>query len=157
MKYSVGEKVIHRRNGVSTIFDIIQMNERDYYVVRVDNGDGENIYVPIEGQNSIIRPILSVPEADVLLKSLKDIQKEFNPNTKQRRDAYKKRLSSGQVEDIAYLYRQNHLYRDSPEDIKLGPSDVDMLNYASNMLLTELALTYNKNRDEIDSYIINKI
>lgn len=157
MKYSVGEKVIHRRNGVSVIFNIISLNEREYYIVRVLGGDGENIYVPLENEHNVIRPIMNKEEADELLKSLKDMKKEFNPNTKQRRDAYKKRLSSGNVEDVAYLYRQNYLYEVDPSNVKLGPSDIDMLNQASKMLLNELRLTYDVDEDEIKEYVIKKI
>lgn len=155
--YKVGQNIIHIRNGLSTIFDIVEMNERQYYIVRVNRGDGENIYVPVLNADSIIRPILSKEEADSLLKSLKEIKKEFNPNTKQRRDAFKKRLSSGKVEDIAYMYRLNCLYTADPENVKLGASDIDMLNYAKTMFLDELCLTYEVNMDEIESLILTKI
>ena len=157
MKYSVGEKVIHRRYGVSVIFDVTTLNERQYYIVRVLDGDGENIYVPVEGENSVVRPIMTVKEADSLLSSLKDIKKEFNPNTKQRRDAYKKRLSSGQVSDIAYLFRQNYLYEMDPTNVKLGPSDVDMLNFATKMLTKELMLTYQIEEKDIKEFLLSKI
>ena len=157
MKYALEEKVIHCRNGVSTILNVVMIGDREYYLIRAIRGDGENIYVPIVGCENIIRPIMDVSSADELLSSLKNLEKEFNPNTKQRRDAYKRRLASGDVQDIAYLYRQYYLYNKNPEDVKLGPADIDMLEYATNILLDELALTYQVDRDKVEQLVINKI
>lgn len=157
MNYKIGENVIHCRNGVSTILSMKEMGEREYFVIRALRGDNENIYVPVIGSENIIRPVMSVEEADKLLHSLVDIEKEFNPNTKQRRDAYKRRLGSGSVLDIAYLYRQKWLYEQYPDNVKLGPSDIDMLDYASNILLDELVLTYNVDRDKIEEFVLTKI
>ena len=157
MKYALEEKVIHCRNGVSTILSEVKIGDREYYLIRAARGDGENIYVPIVGCENIIRPIMDSLSADQLLSSLRTIEKEFNPNTKQRRDAYKRRLSSGNVNDIAYLYRQYYLYNKNPENVKLGPADIDMLEYATNILLDELALTYQIDRSKVGNYVANKI
>lgn len=157
MKYAIGDKVIHCRNGVSTIVDTKEMMDREYFVIRSLRGDGENIYVPIIGSENIIRPIMNEEEADELLHSLVDIQKEFNPNTKQRRDAYKRRLNSGKVEDIAYLYRQYWLYQQYPDGVKLGPSDIDMLQYATTILLDELTITYHVGLDKIEEVVLFRI
>ena len=157
MKYEIGDKVIHFRNGVSTVVATTQMADRDYFVIHALRGDGENIYVPVLGSDNIIRPVMNEKEADELLHSLASIEKEFNSNTKQRRDAYKRRLNSGKIEDIAYLYRQQWLYEKYPEDVKLGPSDIEMLQYATNIFLDELSLTYNVDREKIGPIVVQKI
>ena len=157
MKYEIGDKVIHFRNGVSTIVGTTQMADRDYFVIHALRGDGENIYVPVLGSDNIIRPVMNEKEADELLHYLASIQKEFNSNTNQRRDAYKRRLNSGKIEDIAYLYRQQWLYEKYPEDVKLGPSDIEMLQYATNIFLDELSLTYNVDREKIGPIVVEKI
>ena len=157
MKYSIGDKVIHCRNGVSAIIDTKEMMDREYFVIRSVRGDGENIYVPFIGSENIIRPIMNEEEADELLHSLVTLEKEFNPNTKQRRDAYKRRLNSGKVEDIAYLYRQYWLYKNYPDGVKLGPSDVDMLQYATDILLDELSITYHVEREKTEEVVLYRI
>ena len=123
--------------------------------------NGETIYVPVETASSIIRPILNEKEADKVLKYIKSLKKEFNTNTKQRRDAYKKRLGSGNVEDIAYLYRQLYFYNkiggENNTEIKLGPVDIDMLSYAKNMLLDEFAISYKVEREDVEDYIEKRI
>lgn len=136
------------------------MNGKEYFLVQVNRISGETFYVPVESADNIIRHIMNAKEADELLKLVKKIGKDFNTNTKQRRDAYKKRLSSGDVKDIAYLYRQLFFYNklgENNDEIKLGPVDLDMLNYAKNMLLDELAISYKQSRETVEKYIEERI
>ena len=159
--FSVNNEVIHCREGLSTIIGNKEMNGKEYFLVQVNRNSGETFYVPVDSANSIIRHIMNVEEADELLRLVKKIGKEFNTNTKQRRDAYKKRLSSGDVKDIAYLYRQLFFYHkigaEENDEIKLGPVDLEMLNYAKNMLLDELAISYSQPRDTVEVYIEKRI
>ena len=159
--FNVNDAVIHCREGLSTIIGTTEMNGKDYFLVQASRMSGETFYVPVDSANNIIRHIMSVKEADELLKYIKSIEKEVNTNTKQRRDAYKRRLSSGDVKDIAYLYRQLYFYNleaneDNPE-LKLGSVDLEMLSYASNMLLDELSLTYKRSREDIACFVEKKI
>lgn len=155
--FEINEAVIHYREGLSTIIGINQINGVDYFLLRVNKVNAETIYVPIDTASNIIRPIMSEKEADSVLKYIKGIKKDYNPNTKQRRDSYKRRLSSGEVKEIAYLYKQlGYYYQAGGEnntEIKLGPVDIEMLNTAKNILLDELALSYKVNREDIDKYI----
>ena len=159
--FKINESVIHCREGLSTIISTSTINDRDYFLVRTHQASEETIYVPVASADSIIRPVLGVEAADEVLKYIKSIVKEFNTNTKQRRDAYKRRLASGDVNDIAYLYRQLYFYYqiggEDNTEIKLGPVDIDMLSHAKNMLLDEFSLTYKVNRDEVETFIENRI
>lgn len=159
--FKINDSVIHCREGLSTIISLSTINDRDYFLVRTHHTSEETIYVPVESAESIIRPILKLEDADKVLKYIKGIKKEFNTNTKQRRDAYKRRLSSGDVNDIAYLYRQLYFYNkiggEENDEIKLGPVDIDMLSHAKKMLLDEFSLSYKVNRDEIEDFIEKRI
>lgn len=159
--FKINDFVIHAREGLSTIISVSAINGRDYFLVKSNQANGETIYVPVETAGNIIRHVLNEKEADDVLLYIKSITKEFNNNTKQRRDGYKRRLSSGDVRDIAYLYRQLYFYNaiggENNNEIKLGPVDIDMLSYAKNMLLDEFALTYKKDRSKIEAFIENRI
>ena len=159
--FKINDSVIHCREGLSTIVAMNNMNGKDYFLVSVNRNSGETIYVPVETANNIIRPLLNKKDADDLLLFIKKIKKDFNSNTKQRRDAYKKKLSSGDVKEIAYLYRQLYFYEkiggENNTEIKLGPVDIDMLEYAQNMLLDEFALTYEVARSEIKEFVEKRI
>ncbi len=159
--FKINESVIHCREGLSTIISVSAINGKDYFLVKTHQASAETIYVPVETAENIIRPILDQKAADEILKYIKGLEKEFNSNTKQRRDAYKRRLSSGDVKDVAYLYRQLYFYNliggENNDEIKLGPVDIDMLSYAKNMLLDEFALSYKVDRAEIEAFIEKRI
>ena len=159
--FKIKDSVIHCREGLSTIIAMNNMNGRDYFLVRTNQASAETIYVPVETAPNIIRPIMNEKEADEVLRFIKSIEKEFNTNTKQRRDSYKRRLSSGDVKEIAYLYRQLYFYEqiggENNTEIKLGPVDIDMLSYAKNMLFDELAISYKIDRNDVESYIERRI
>ena len=56
----------------------------DYFVVKTVRGGGENIYVPIDRAEKIIRPIMSQKEAEELIEYIKTIDIEFNKHYKYR-------------------------------------------------------------------------
>lgn len=153
MGFQINEKVIHCRDGLCTIISQTKLNDKDFYIVKISHGDAETTYVPFESANSIIRHIMSKEAADELLKEMKKMEKCFVTNTKQRRDSFKRFLSSGNVKDIAYMCRQYTLYKLDPEGVKLGAVDNDMLSHASNMLYDEFSLTYDIPREEIEVFI----
>ena len=160
MKLISGSLVIHWRDGLSRISRIFSKNEKDYVsIVSLRDEDCE-IVIPVSACESYIRDIMSPIEADELLRHIKTIEQEFNTNTKHRRDAYKRRLASSDIKDIAYLFRQYYFYKKLPDPeniIKLRPIDIDMLSQAENRILDELALTYNIERTQIEEFVNNRI
>ncbi|MCD8204352.1 MAG: CarD family transcriptional regulator [Coprobacillus sp.] len=161
--YEVNSLVIHRREGLCDIVDIKDINGKQYYLLKARRGDGENIYVPVDNANAIIRDIMSVESADRMLLYMKSLNDEIITNTKQRRDYFKKKLSSGSIHDIMYLAKQLYLYYGDvsedgvSEDIKFGPLDIELLESAEDILFDELELTYNVPRDSLRDYIINRM
>ena len=156
--YQIGQQVIHCRDGLAVVVGSTNMADKDYYVVKTIRGSGENIYVPVDRADQIIRFLMSEKEADQLVAYIKTIPMEFNPNTKQRRDAIKKRLLSGDIKDGAYLLKQLFFFKEQNDgSIKYGALDIDMLSFASNNLLDEFAISYNVDRDKIEEFIFNKI
>ena len=155
--YEINQKVIHAREGLSTISAITNMAGRDYYVVHSDRGTGENIFVLVDNPAHLLRPIMTLDEAKGIIEYMKSVKAEFISNTKQRRDIYKKKLLSGDVHDIAYLTVQLYFYNyynANGQLVKLGPTDVQMLKDAEKILLDELALSFGKPRDQIEEYVV---
>lgn len=152
------QQVIHCRDGLSVIVNDTFIGDKEYFVVHTFRGDGENIYVPMDRAEKIIRPVMSQQEAEELIEYIKTIEIEFNTNTKQRRDSLKRRLMSGDVKDVAHLFKQLYFFNtlDDP-NIKYGPVDLDMLKYASDNLLDEFAISFNKPRESIQEFIYKKL
>lgn len=156
MEYKINDRVVHAREGLSTITNITTMMDREYYVVVADKGERENIYVLKERTENIIRPIMSIEEGMKVVEYMKTVKAEFISNTKQRRDQYRKRLLSGNVLDLAYLSRQLYFfnyYNSIGQVVKLGPTDLQMLKDAEKVLFDELALSFNIDRDKVDQKV----
>ena len=158
VEFKKGQQVIHCRDGLSVIVDETVIADNGYYVVKATRGGGENIYVPISRAESIIRPLMTEKEAYELIDYIKKLEVEFNPNTKQRRDALKRRLSSGDVHEIAHLYKQYYLYKYKNDgSIRFGPVDLDMLASAANNLLDELSISFGKQRADMDEFMVEQL
>ena len=160
MEYKVGERVVHSREGLSTIKDMTSISGNEYFVVVSDKGDCENIYVLKNRSENIIRPIMSLEEANELINYMKSVEAEFISNTKQRRDQYRKRLLSGMVKDLAYLTKQLYFfnyYNSIGQVVKLGPTDLQMLKDAERVLYDELAISFGIDRDSVSQKVENLI
>ncbi len=156
MEYKVGERVVHSREGLSTIKDMTSISGNEYFVVVSDKGDRENIYVLKNRTENIIRPIMSLEEANELINYMKSVEAEFISNTKQRRDQYRKRLLSGMVKDLAYLTKQLYFfnyYNSIGQVVKLGPTDLQMLKDAERVLYDELAISFGIDRDSVSQKV----
>ena len=158
IEFHKGQQVIHCRDGLAVIVDQTIIADNGYFIVKTARGGGENIYVPIGRAEAIIRPLMTVKEAEDLVDFMKGVQVEFNSNTKQRRDSLKRKLGSGDVHDIADLFKQYYFFKTLEDgSVRFGPVDLDMLEYAKNNLLDELSITYDKPRDEVEAFIFGKL
>lgn len=156
MGFKIGDLVIHCRDGLSRISAMRDIDGHDFFVVISNRSDSETIYVPLSRAESIIRPVMNQEDADALFAYMNTIPFDFNKNTKQRRDLFKKKLNSGDTKELSYLFRQNYLYKKHPDEVRLGPVDLDMLNYATNNFLDEFSLTYNIPRNQIEEFVCQK-
>ena len=154
--FKKGQQVVHCRDGLSVIVDETVIADNGYFIVKSTRGGSENIYVPIDRADSIIRPLMTEKEGRDLIQYIKDLEVEFNPNTKQRRDALKRRLGSGDVKDIAHLFKQYYLFKNKNDgSIRFGPVDLDMLEFATSNLLDELCISLDMPRDDIEVYVFS--
>lgn len=153
-----GQQVVHCRDGLAVIVDETIISDKEYFVVKTIRGGGENIYVSKERAENIIRPIMDQKMANNLFEYAKTVEVEYNSNTKQRRDSLKRRLSSGDVKDIVFLVKQLYFYRNKNDgSIKYGPVDLDMLQFATNNFFDELAITFQKPRDDMEEFVYRKL
>lgn len=156
MSFKLQDRVVHCREGLSTIVGEATIAGNDYFVVVSDKGDRENIYVLKTRTENIIRPVMNVEEAQAVVDFMKTVEPGFISNTKQRRDLYKKKLLSGNVYDLAYLSCQLYFfnyYNSHGQVIKLGPTDLQMLKDAESILFDELAISFSIPRADMSDRI----
>ena len=154
--FQINEVVVHYREGIAKIYDRVTINGTEYFLLKAKRGDDISIYVPVEKAFSIIRPVMDKENAIGILKYMKSMEVEFNANTKQRRDDFKRRLISGDIFDIAYLVKQLYLYESAdelPPKVKFGPVDFDILKNAQNMFLDEMSISLDHDRETVGPYL----
>lgn len=157
--FQKGQLVVHCRDGLARVNDTTIMGDKQYFIVHLLKGDSDNIYVPYDRASSIIRNLMTKEEANEVIQYMKTVELEYNSNTKQRRDSLKRRLVSGNINDVAFLFKQLYFYKAKNENgtIKFGPVDLDMLNFANDNLLDEFAIVYGIDRNVIGPYIYDQL
>ena len=159
MEFKVGDKIVHSREGLSTITGETSIAGNEYFIVHSDKGSKDNIYVLKTRTDSLIRPVMSKEDALKVIEYMKGVEAAFISNTKQRRDIYKKKLLSGDVNDLAFLSRQLYFfnyYNSHGQVVKLGPTDLQMLKDAESILFDEFALSFKVDR-ELVADEVNKL
>ena len=155
--FEIGQQVIHYREGISVIESTTKINNLDYFVVSSSINKDERFFVLIDKTENIIRPLMNEDEAKEVIKFMATIQPDFIKNTKQRRDCYKRCLTTGKAKDLCYLYKQLYFFRtfnERGEEVKMGPSDLQMLEQAKKMLLNELVISLSSNLADVEASII---
>ena len=158
--FQLNDTVVHNRDGIAIITGTIEINNVQYFTVKANRVDDVTIYVPILNACDIIRKVMSLDDANKLIEYMNNLPELYIPNTKQRRDDFKRKLSSGDIKDIAFLTKMYLLHiKDAfvTENVKLGQMDVDMLKDAYNRLSDELCVVYNVEVSDIENYLVSKL
>ena len=158
--FQINDVVVHYRDGISTITGTINMGGSEYFTVIAKRVGDVSIYVPVLTAANVIRKVMTEDEAIKLLEYMNGLPEVYNANTKQRRDEFKRRLSSGIIEDVAYLAKIYLLFLTKSftiENVKYGQMDLDMLKDAYNRLFDELSVSLSLDRKDVDSYVIEKL
>ncbi|MCD8209441.1 MAG: CarD family transcriptional regulator [Coprobacillus sp.] len=158
--YPVNSIVVHRREGLCVVNATTEINGEPYYVLSAKRGAGESLYIPIAKADQLIRSVMSVENADRVLKYMCTLSDDIIANTKQRRDNFKKRLLNGSTEDIVYLARQLYLYRtlaQMPDNVRFGSLDLELLETAENILFDEFEITYGVDKSKMFDFIRTRI
>ncbi len=158
--FKAKDKVMHFREGLSFIEKETSFNGCNYFVVKLMREGGESIFVPIDKAEAVIRHLTPMSEIDELISYMRSVEPEYVTNTKQRRDNFKRKLTSGDIHDLAYLTRQLYFFQ-NPDllevPVKFGPADVEMLKFANRTLYDELSLTLKKDRNDVEDIVIKMI
>lgn len=152
----VGKIMAHKSHGICKIVEVLQIGGLDYYKLVPSIDDTMSIFVPISKENELLREVLTKDQADELVSYMKTIDDEIVEDTKERRDAFHKKLLSGDLHDIAYLCRKLYLLKQSKGDThtKFCITDSTMFEKAHKLLFDELAVAYSIDRNHIEEYIV---
>jgi len=155
--FNVGDKVVYPMHGAGTIEGIEEKNilgdKQSYYIIKMP---GEvKVMVPTAKAEEIgVRDIIDEMSAKKVFKVLETNCTEMSMNWNKRYRDNMEKMKSGDVYEIADVVR-NLSFKQKEKGLSTG--EKKMLLNAKQILVSELTLAGNSNKEEIEELVDNKI
>lgn len=156
MSYGVGDMVTHPLHGAGVI-DCIEVQRidgqnREYYVLKLPNGD-MRVKIPVATSDKIgIRPIISCEEAEAILASFSALEVCMTQNWNKRYRENMEKIKTGDLMEVAAVVK-GLLIRDKEKGLSTG--ERKMLHSAKQILISEIVLSVCSTYEEIEAQIEN--
>lgn len=162
--FEIGEYIVYGVKGVCRIEDITHLDisgadkDRLYYVL-TPMADGGRIYAPTDNQKITMRKIITREEADRLIAEIPEIELLWVPDDKQREAKYKEALNSCDYRIWVSIVKTLYLRKmeRNAQGKKITALDERYMRTAENELYSELSLTLEIPKDEMENYIKGKL
>ena len=150
--FSIGDLIVHPMHGAGVIEDIIQEKVagvlQEYYVFKMPTC-GLTLKIPTANAHVIgIRGILSRQEVGSLMDAIPGIPVEANSNWNKRYQENMQRLKSGDLYEVARVIK-TLVHRDRQRGLSTG--ERKMLHSARQILISELVLSTEREKEEVES------
>ena len=150
--FSIGERVVHPMHGAGVIDDIIVERiagtRQEYYVFKMPVG-GLLLKIPTANSSVIgLRTIITAQEAETLLVAIPALETENNANWNKRYQENMQRLKSGDLYEVARVIK-TLVHRDRQRGLSTG--ERKMLHSARQILISELVLSTEREKEEVES------
>lgn len=163
--FKTGTYIICGQHGVCRIEDVgpLQLSEaskkRDYYTLSQVYSKGGVIYVPVDSNKIIMRPLLSKIEADTLLHEIADLEEIPVENDRQREEIFKKAIMTCDVKEWIRVIKTILIRRKKrlEQGKKTTAGDERCLHAAQENLYGELAVVLGMEKHEVENHILSII
>jgi len=154
--FNIGDKVVYPMHGAGTI-EAIEKKEmlgkaEDYYIIKMPVDDVK-VMVPTEKAANIgVRGIANKEEAEKVYSLLEKPMEELScdSNWNKRYSSNIDKIKSGSLRDVTEVYKELS-HRHLEKGLSLG--EKKMLTTSKNILLSELVLSEDEDKDFIDNKI----
>ncbi len=156
--YDIGDKVVYPMHGAGTIEGIekreIMGEIKNYYILRIPVGDMK-VMVPVDKVSEVgLREVIKEKEADEVLSEFKKYKTEQDINWNKRYRENMLRIKSGDIYEVVRVVK-TLMYREMEKGLSTG--EHKMLSNAKQILISELVIAKNKEKNEIEEYMIDII
>ena len=155
--FNVGDQVVYPMHGAGTIDsieekDILGEKQADY-ILRMP---GEiKVMVPVNKAEEVgVRNVIDRTSADKVFSVLSQDETEMDKNWNKRYRDNMEKIKSGDIYEIADVVR-NLSFKQKEKGLSTG--EKKMLTNAKQILVSELVLAEQSNKDEIEQLVDNKI
>lgn len=160
-----GERVVCGSKGVCSIEDITTLNisgidkEREYYILKPLYIVASTVYVPVDTAEKSLRRVLTVQEAEELIRKIPQIPLITITNEKLLEQEYKNCLRTDLSEEWAKIIKT--IYMRMQKRIEAGRKvtaiDARYLKIARDCLYGELAAALDLPREEVEENVETQI
>jgi len=156
--FNIGDKVVYPNHGAGTIVGIETKNilgkDNKYYIMKLPIGEMK-VMVPVDKVEEIgLRNVISAEEADEVLNLLRDEKSKMSHNWNRRFRRNMEKIKTGDIYEVAEVVR-NLTIRDNEKGLSTG--EKKMLNNSRQILVSELVLAKDMEREEVEELIDNLI
>lgn len=159
MKFSVGECVVHRHEGVCKISKIETADFGDgktkYYVLKPYFGTAVSVIrIPVEKADQI-RPHISKRSAQMLVKKLKRSRTVWINDNRKRKEHFQNMIISGDLEALASIAHTIYIKKNEFAKAKksMPLTDQNLATFCEKLLTEELAVALGIKLEDVDAYI----
>ena len=155
--FSVGDKIVYPMHGAGTIDSIEEKDilgqKQAYYILKMP---GEvKVMVPIDKAEQVgVRNIIDKSSADKVFNLLSQDETEMDKNWNKRYRDNMEKLKSGDIYEIADVVR-NLSFKQKEKGLSTG--EKKMLVNAKQILVSELVLAEQSNKEEMEELVDTKI
>lgn len=159
--FEIGELIMYGTNGVCRVEGFTRSpfnadDEREYYILKpIYDQSNLVIYTPVENENVVMRPLLSLEKAKAFMSIIGDISAITVDNERSRRDVYREALKTADPVNYVKIVKAVRRRREefSRTRRRLPDLDIDFEHSAYSCLLGELSTALGVSRDEMDEKI----
>ena len=163
--FKKGDMVLYGVNGVCEIGDISTVDipgidkERLFYFLYPQDDSKAKIYVPVDGDTSKMKKLLSNEEALELLKSIPDMEPLIICDKRKPEDSYKEAVKTGDCRNLVKLikciyFRNKERHEEGKKNTAI---DERYMKIAENLLYQELGSVLKIPQDQVLEQIIKVI
>ncbi len=163
--FSVGEYIVYGTTGVCKVEEIgtLQMScvskDKLYYTMTPLGSQGSKVYVPVDSDKAVMRPVTSKDDAKALVEEIPSIELLWVDDEKRREDIYKTAYRSCDCREWIKIIKTLYLRKMSriAEGKKVTVVDGKYLHMAEERLYEELGLALGMDKDEVIEYITQSV
>ncbi len=163
--FKIGDYVVHYKEGVCEVIDIGTLDmscsdkKKEYYTLKPVYDAGGILYTPVENAEKQVRSIISVEEAEELIKTMPQIGTIPVTDEKKRETSYKEALMTNECRAWVALIKTSYQRKKKRLDSGKKVINIDdrYLNMAEQFLYGELAVVLDISKNEVGQYIMDEI
>ena len=163
--FEIGEYIVYGNTGVCRVVEVTKMavpgtkDDRLYYTLEPVYDKGCRLFTPVDNQKVIMRPVLTMQEADELIGQIKEIDVLWVKDEKNREQIYKETIRTCSCVEWVRMIKTLYIRRQSrlAAGKKVTSSDARYLHLAEESLYGELSVVMGIPKDEMEEYIAKRV